>query len=136
MPSIKKKVKIHTENTWNGSWHQIHLFGKDFLLMARIPSDSNVYPIQHIFHASGMRLTGSQMILNVACLFEKFFNMINTTFVHFKWFEKRVYLRQGWHLTRRVILYCRVFYLHVENVRLLMCQECREFPKNPWKLEK
>ncbi len=36
---------------------------------------------------------------------------------------------QGWHLMHRVILYCRVIYLHIKNVELSTSQECREIPK-------
>ncbi len=45
---------------------EIHLLEKDFLLMARVTSDSNVHCIDHIFRASGMRLTSLSQMLPVS----------------------------------------------------------------------
>ncbi len=80
IPFVSSETQVFCENMWNNSWHQIYLLGKDFLLTARFSSDSSVYHIRHVFHGSRARLTGSWTILNVTCLIEKLFNMVNMTF--------------------------------------------------------
>ncbi len=36
------ETQVFCKKTWNGSWRQIHLLSKDFLLTARVLSDSTV----------------------------------------------------------------------------------------------
>ncbi len=53
---------------------------RNFRLWQRFPSNLCAYRIHHIFCARGPRSTGSWIIMKIACLFEKFFNMVLFTF--------------------------------------------------------
>ncbi len=47
-PFVSLKIQVFSENLQNGSWCQIHLLGKNFLLTAMVSSDSGVHHIHHI----------------------------------------------------------------------------------------
>ncbi len=83
VPFVSSKTQVFCKDTKNSPQHQIHLLGKDFLLTARVSSDSSMYQINYIFYVSGLRSVSLCTIANDARLFKKFLNMVNMTFVHF-----------------------------------------------------
>ncbi len=76
-------IQVFCKNTQNGSWYQIHLLGKKFFAYSKGFEWFEHVPHSPHFLCEWTRWTGSWMIVYVACFFEKFFNAVNITFVHF-----------------------------------------------------